>query len=92
MIVETTLVPHAVRPDLPSIVNLASTANCGRQSSLPENLVDLDFDINADYIPESYVRGDVKVDELRQLIFATNHMFNVLCRAKIWYFDGTSKE
>ena len=90
-IVETALVPYATRPDLPSIANLARAANRARQSSRPEDPVDLDFEINTDYIPEISLRGDVKVDERRHLIFATNHMLNVLCRAKIWYLDGTFK-
>ena len=53
--------------------------------------MDLDYEINTDYIPEIFLREEVKVDERRHLIFITNHMFNVLCRAKIWYLDGTFK-
>ena len=82
--------PYATRPDLPSIANLARAANLARQSSRPEDPVDLESEINTDYIPEIFLRGDVKVDERRHLIFATNHVFNVQCRAKICYLDGHS--
>ena len=53
-IVETALVPYATCPDLPSIANLARAANRARQSSRPEDPVDLDFEINTDYIPENF--------------------------------------
>ena len=40
-IVETALMPYATRPDLPSIANLPRAANRARQSSRPEDPVDL---------------------------------------------------
>ena len=39
--------------------------------------MDLEFEINTDYIPENFLRGEVKVDERRHLVFATNHMLTI---------------
>ena len=53
--------------------------------------MDLEFEIKTDYIPENFIHGDFKVDERRHLVFATDHMLNILSRSKIWYLDGTFK-
>ena len=90
-IVEDALLPYSSLPGLPNVANLTRTANRARQSIRPEDPVDLDFEINSDYIPDNFLREDVKVDGRRHLIFATNNMLNILCRAKIWYLDGTFK-
>ena len=82
-IVENALVPYTTCPGLPSLANLSRAANRARQSIRPEDPVDLEFEINTDYIPENFLRGDVKVDERRDLVFATNHMLNILSRANI---------
>ena len=37
------------------------------------------------------MRADIKVDGRRHLVFATDQMLNILCRAKTWYLDGTFK-
>ena len=44
-----------------------------------------------DFIPGNVIRADIKVDERRHIIFATEEMLNILCRAKRWYLDGTFK-
>ena len=87
-IVENALVPYTTCPGLPSLANLSRAANRARQSIRPEDPVDLEFEINTEYIPENSLRGDIKVDDRRHLVFATNHMLNILSRAKIWYLDG----
>ena len=92
-IVENALIPYTnnLQPGLPSLTNLARTANRARQAIRPQDPVDLDFEVNMDYIPGNFLRGDIKVDERRHLIFATDQMLNILCRAKRWYLDGTFK-
>ena len=44
-----------------------------------------------DYIPGSFLRGDINVDGRSHLIFAADQMLDILCRAKRWYLDGTFK-
>ena len=90
-IVENALVPYTTCPGLPSLANLSRAAIRARQSIRPEDPVDLEFEINTEYIPENFLRGDIKVNDRRHLVFATNHMLNILSRAKIWYLDGTFK-
>ena len=90
-IAEDALIPYTknLQPGIPSISNLARAANRARQAIRPQDPVDLDFEINMDYIPGGFLRGDIKVDGRRHLIFATDQMLNSLYRAKRWYLDGT---
>ena len=90
---EGLLIPYTnnLQPALPSLTNLTRAANRARQAIQPQDPVDLDFEVNMDYIPGSFLRGNIKVDERRHLIFVTDQMLNILCRAKTWYLDGTFK-
>ena len=83
--------PYSTCPDFPSLANLSRAANRARQSIRREDPVGLEFEINTDYTPENFLRGEVKVDERRYLKFATNYMLNIISRAKIWYSDGAYK-
>ena len=81
-----------LQPGLPNLSNLVRAANLARQAIKPQDPVDLDFEINMDNIPGNFLRGNINVDGRRHLIFATDQMLNILCRAKRWYLDGTFKK
>ena len=90
-IVENLLIDKNLHSGLPSLTDLARTANRGKQIIRPQDPTDLTFEINMDFIPGNFIRADIKFDERRHIIFATNEMLNILCRAKRWYLDGTFK-
>ena len=50
---------------------------------------DLDFDLDVNYIPQDFYRGDVKVDGRRHMILATEHQMALLASCKTWYVDAT---
>ena len=52
---------------------------------------DLEFVLNDDHIPPSFLRAYIKVRDRCQLMFATDQQLDYLRRAKEWYIDGTFK-
>ena len=42
-------------------------------------------------IPDNFLRSDVKKNEQRYLIFATDDQLKRLAKSKIWFLDGTFK-
>lgn len=70
---------------------LARAANRYRQNKRPDEPSDLSFQLNEDYIPDNFLKSDIKVDERRHIIFATEDMLNLLTKSKTWYIDGTFK-
>ena len=69
-------------PALPSINSLASCANRLRKKMRPPEPQDLDFQLDEDYIPRGFFKCDVKVDNKRHLIFATDQQLALLSSAK----------
>ncbi|KAJ8300559.1 hypothetical protein KUTeg_022078 [Tegillarca granosa] len=45
--------------------------------------------INYDYLPDNFVRKDVRVGSKRHIILATDQQLELLSFSKIWYMDGT---
>ena len=43
------------------------------------------------YIPEGFLKGDIRVDGQRHLIFATDEGLDTLCNLHTWFVDGTCK-
>ncbi|KXJ14014.1 hypothetical protein AC249_AIPGENE4116 [Exaiptasia diaphana] len=76
-------------PSLPKPQNMARAANRLRQGTRPPNPKDLGFDMITEFIPNDFLRADVK--ERRHLIFATKQQLEALAKAKTWYLDGTFK-
>ena len=76
-------------PALPSIDSLASCANRLRKKMRPPEPQDLEFQLDEDYIPRGFFWFDVKVENKRHLIFATDQQLALLSSAKSWYIDAT---
>ncbi|KAI0227997.1 hypothetical protein LSAT2_021485 [Lamellibrachia satsuma] len=78
-----------VGTSLPNPDNLARRANRLRAAVRPRHPDDLDFLLNEDFVPDSFLRGDIRVDDRRHLLFASDRMLELLTRAKHWYADAT---
>ncbi|KAK2166290.1 hypothetical protein LSH36_40g13035 [Paralvinella palmiformis] len=49
----------------------------------------VDFDLDEGQLPTAYLRDDIRVDEARHLIFATDSQLSLLQKVKTWYVDTT---
>ena len=76
-----------VGSSLPNLENLALQANRVRAAVRSRNPDDLDFHLNEDFVPDSFLRGDIRVDDRRHLLLASDRMLELLTRAKHWYAD-----
>ena len=84
-IVEKVLLEDSHCPCLPR----PELANRHRQRLRPKDPTDLQFDFDAENIPDGFLRGDGRELDRRHLMFATNQQLEYLARAKPWYIDGT---
>ena len=71
-------------PTLPSQSNLARAANRKRQKMRPKDPSSVDFELEDNFIPDGFFRGDIVVDDCRHLIFATEQMLQLLSLIKNW--------
>ncbi|XP_068677112.1 uncharacterized protein [Montipora foliosa] len=78
-------------PALPKPENIARAANRLRQQMRPEDLRDLNFSVEEDAFPAGFYKGEVRVQEQRHLIFATDQQLTQLTASTSWYVDGTFK-
>ena len=51
----------------------------------------MDFELLDDYVPLQFLRGDVRKNGTRHLIFATGAQLEFLTNAKTWYVNTTFK-
>lgn len=58
---------------------------------MPSHPKDLNFVLNHHALPPDFLRGDIRVDDARHLLFATDTQMKLLSTAKRWYVDGTFK-
>lgn len=64
-------------------------ANRRRQQLRPEDPKDLEFLLQEDHIPTGFLRSDIKRQDKRHLVFASDEQLELLSQAKTWYMDGT---
>ena len=76
-------------PAVPDLERMAANANSHRRRHQPQHPQDLAFPLNVAHIPDDFLRRDVKVDDARHLLFATNLQLDLLEKAKTWYVDAT---
>ncbi|KAI0228016.1 hypothetical protein LSAT2_021504 [Lamellibrachia satsuma] len=63
-----------VGTSLPNPENLACRAYRVRAAVRPRNPDNLDFHLNEDFVPDSFLRGDIRVDDRRHLLFASDRL------------------
>ena len=78
-------------PTLPKPINLAKRGNRARQKLRPSEPTDLQFTLDKEYIPASFVRADIQVQGRRHIVLASDNMVSLLQQAKTWYIDATFK-
>ena len=78
---------NAPCPAICKPVNIARAAKRLRQRLSPEDLKDLDFEIDEDCVPPGFFQADVKRKDERHLIFVREEQLETLARAKSWYVD-----
>ncbi|KAK2170113.1 hypothetical protein LSH36_4g06017 [Paralvinella palmiformis] len=76
------VIPNMNCPTLPAIERIATTVNHHRRQTRPKHPTYVDFDLDEGQLPSSYLRDDIRVDEARHLIFATNTQLSLLQKAK----------
>ncbi|KAG1679378.1 hypothetical protein GQR58_012952 [Nymphon striatum] len=79
--------PCPALPDPTLIVRQVDRHRQKERPAEPSSL--LDFVVDEGFIGDGFFRGDVRVDDERHLIFATNAQLQLLTKAKSWYVDGT---
>ena len=75
-------------PKMPVPNNIEKAVNRKRQPLRPADPVDMDFDIEEEYVG-NFLRRDVKVKDRRHLILVRDHQLEKLKDARRWYMDGT---
>ena len=80
--------PH---PSLPKPAHLARTANRHRQSARPAEPMDLNFDIDTDYVGTDFLQSDIRVGDRQHIVCGTQDMLGLLGQCKTWYVDSTFK-
>ena len=70
---------------------LAKRRNKARQKLRTSEPTDLQFTLDEDYIPASFMRADIQVQSHRHIVLASDNMVILLQRAKTWYIDATFK-
>ena len=76
---------------MPKPVNLAKRGNRARQKLRPVDPTTTDFEIDTNYIPDNFLRADIRVDERRHIMCFTETQLTLLKKAKTWYIDATFK-
>jgi hypothetical protein len=74
---------------LPTVFNIARSANRARQSLRPRDPLDLKFILADNFIPAGFLKSDIVHHGRRHLLFATDNALTILAKAKTWYMDGT---
>ena len=85
------VIPNMNCPTLPAIERIATTVNHHRRQTRPKHPTYVDFDLDEGQLPSSYLRDDIRVDEARHLIFATDTQLSLLQKAKTRYVDARFK-
>jgi len=72
-------------------LNLARYGNRARESRRPKNPTSIDFEIDYTFVPDNFVRRDIKTKSSRHVLMATDNGLKLLAKAKTWFIDGTFK-
>ena len=78
-------------PALSKPLHLAKAANRLLQRLRPNDLADLDFDIEEDHLPSGFLQADVHVKSRRHIVFTTKQQLEQLAKAKTCYVEGRFK-
>ena len=67
------------------------SANYQRRKGRPASPKDLDFTVDSDWVSSDFLRSDLRVDEARHLVFATDSQLDLLKTVSMLYCDATFK-
>ena len=74
---------------MPVKKHMCNNVNYHRAKGRPNHVENLSFNLNHDYLPPGFLRGDIYSGDKRHLIFMTQIQMNILKASKTWYMDGT---
>ena len=69
-------------PALAKTDHFARAVNRLRQSMRPRDPLDLEFDLNHDFVPDCFLKGDIQKHGKRHLIFTADQQLAHLSKAK----------
>ncbi|XP_052277283.1 uncharacterized protein LOC127876247 [Dreissena polymorpha] len=75
----------------PKLDHIMRGVNRKRQRLRLEDPQTIYFELQKDYIPEGFFKGEIRVGGMRHLIFATYEHLRLLKTSLRWYLDGTFK-
>ncbi|XP_052220789.1 uncharacterized protein LOC127837581 [Dreissena polymorpha] len=75
--------------NLPKPQTLTRILNRAREKHRPTDPSSLDFEVDTDFIGDGFLRGDVRVDGERHLIFASDDQLSRLQQSNRQFVDGT---
>ncbi|XP_069163140.1 uncharacterized protein [Procambarus clarkii] len=78
--------PNSVLPTLANVVRLANRV---RKSHRPAEPIDLNFDLALHSLPQGFFKKDIRIENQRHMIFATDQQLDLLSKAHYWYIDYT---
>lgn len=76
---------------MPSTHNMSRTVNKRRKAQRPQDPTTLQFDINMDMIGQDFLKGDIRVENNRHILLATDQQLQLLRTTQHWFVDGTFK-
>ena len=76
-------------PNQRPVQYLGRIGNHHRQKSRPRHPIDLQFELQMEYIPPEIEIHDGLVGPQRHLIFCTENQLRLLAKARTWYVDDT---
>ena len=65
--------------------------NYNRKKDRPEDIINLNFIMNMNHIPDNFLKKDIHNNRSRHIIFFHDSMKDIFSKSRVWFMDGTFK-